>query len=97
VLHKDPKKRPNMEQLKLDPFFESIDWAALSLKKVIPPKVFNKVPPKNQDAESGQTTLNSMFEEGLVLGPPSCAFSDKDYEESNKSYNRVKNYSFERI
>jgi len=41
--------------------------------------------------------MSSMFEEGLVLGPQSSIFSDKDYEESNKSYNRVKNYSFERI
>ena len=41
--------------------------------------------------------MSSMFEEGLVLGPQSSTFSDKDYEESNKSYNKVKNYSFERI
>jgi len=58
-----------MEQLKLDPFFESIDWAALAQKKVNPPKAFDKVPRKNQDVESGPTTMNSMFEEGLVLGP----------------------------
>jgi hypothetical protein len=49
VLNQDPKKRPTMDQLKTDPFFDSIDWHALSLKKLAPPQVLGKLPPKQQE------------------------------------------------
>ena len=37
LLNKDPKKRPSMESLMKDPFFEEIDWQALERKEVVPP------------------------------------------------------------
>jgi hypothetical protein len=36
-LHKDPKKRPSLEQIKKDPFFSEIDWAKLARREVMPP------------------------------------------------------------
>mmetsp|Transcript_4043 Transcript_4043/g.6847 ORF Transcript_4043/g.6847 Transcript_4043/m.6847 type:complete len:123 (-) Transcript_4043:189-557(-) len=42
ILNKDPKKRPNIEQLMSDPFFADIDWAAMDSKLVDPPKVLCK-------------------------------------------------------
>ena len=34
MLHKDPKKRPTLEQLMTDPFFDDIDWELLEKKKL---------------------------------------------------------------
>ncbi len=43
--------------------------------------------------------VSMMFQEGCIMKGHTAGQSiliDTDYEESNKSYNRVKNYSFER-
>ena len=39
LMHKDPKKRPNFQQLKAEPFFKKIDWNLLAQKQVMPPNV----------------------------------------------------------
>lgn len=48
MLNSDPKKRPTMEQLKQDAFFAGLDWKLLELKKVAPPTVLKKPPPKEE-------------------------------------------------
>ena len=42
MLNKDPKKRPTLEQLMSDPFFEDIDWDLLQKKKLSPPVILQK-------------------------------------------------------
>ena len=89
-----------MDQLRQHPFFNGIDWDAVGEKKMNPPVVLGKVPAKDKvpvDKSSGNE-MDDMFQNGCVA---SVSWSekvliDKDYEEHNKTYNRVKNYSFER-
>jgi hypothetical protein len=52
VLNRDPKRRPNIEQLKSDPFFEEIDWHALAQRKLDPPKKLEKLPKKESDSSN---------------------------------------------
>jgi len=42
MLHKDPKKRPTMDQLMKDPFFAEIDFKALEKKELLPPTILQK-------------------------------------------------------
>lgn len=99
-----------MDQLKKDPFFESIDWLKLARKQMKPPQKIDMLPKKNplarksmnrtgsQAAQQEDDEIDSMFQEGLstdTLGA-GAAFTDVDYTEDNKLYNRVKNYSFVR-
>ena len=39
LMHKDPKKRPTYQQLKVEPFFNGINWEKLSTKSQAPPTV----------------------------------------------------------
>ena len=48
ILEKDAKKRISMEQLKQDPFFAEIDWAALLRKEIDPPQVLVKEPTNDE-------------------------------------------------
>lgn len=47
LLNKDPQKRPTMEQLKKDPYFEGIDWEKLGKKKYKPPTKLGKIEKNN--------------------------------------------------
>ena len=102
MLCQDPKKRPNMDQLKQDPFFSGIDWSLLEQKKLAPTVVLKKPPPKEEQkssTEGADDEVSMMFQEGCILKGHTAGQSiliDTDYDESNKSYNRVRNYSFER-
>lgn len=58
-----------------------------------PPSVLQPVPVKTAEKEESDE-IGMMFENGL--SKEGVVFADSDYEESNKSYNRVKNYSFAR-
>lgn len=49
LLNKDPKKRPRLDQLMKDPFFEGIDWEALERKELQPPTILSK---DGQEAKS---------------------------------------------
>ena len=42
ILHKDPKKRPSLGQIKIDPFFAEIDWMKLSRREIMPPSTLKK-------------------------------------------------------
>jgi hypothetical protein len=41
-LHKDPKKRPTLNDLRKEPFFAEIDWSKLERKELYPPTVLSK-------------------------------------------------------
>ena len=63
LLQKDPLKRIRFDLIKIDPFFQSLDWDKISQKKVIPPsfhqveeinlngfsKIFTQEPPCDSD------------------------------------------------
>jgi hypothetical protein len=42
-------------------------------------------------------TTQSINDDEQRGGGQKCIFSDEDYKEENRTYNRVKNYSFARI
>jgi hypothetical protein len=62
----------------------------------------NKPPPKDgakPTNEGAEDEVSMMFQEGCIMKGHTAGQSiliDTDYDESNRSYNRVKNYSFER-
>jgi len=94
ILHKDQRKRPNLERLKSDPFFEGIDWEELASKRMAPPTVLGKIP--NNPCNDKKESLDSIFISTKRGEPVRPLFEDSDYSENDKSYNRVKSYSFER-
>jgi len=59
------------------------------------------VPSKKENLEDKPVDeVNMMFQDGCVMKGHTMGENvliDKDYEEHNKTYNRVKNYSFERV
>eukprot|EP00347_Sterkiella_histriomuscorum_P006016 403354389 len=105
ILNKEPKKRPSFQDIRKDPFFADVDWAKLEKKEIEPPQILKKAVKevleevKEADQSQGQIKqkkkddLEMMFENSDSKG---VLFTDEDYEESNKKYNRVKSYSFSR-
>ena len=107
LLNKDPTKRPTMNQLKKDPYFEGIDWEKLAAKKYKPPMKLGK-PDKSISGQ--KEDLASIFHDSItsssaVQDAQSASqaalkkigvFTDTDYTETNKNFNRVRNYSFVR-
>lgn len=93
ILNQDPKKRPTMDQLKSDAFFAGIGWDALFEKKIQPPTKLAPVVKSGKNLQSSQE-VDMIFEDGCENHLQ--VLNDKDYDEANKTYNRVKNYSFER-
>jgi serine/threonine protein kinase len=94
ILHRDPNKRPTLEQMKADIFFAGIDWKVLATKRYRPPTKLGK--PENT-SQSNNDDLNAMFQDkSAQMRKNSMIFEDSDYNESNRSYNRVKNYTFSR-
>lgn len=114
MLHRNPQKRPSLDQLVNDPFFAAVDWKKLERKQLDPPCIL-----KRSTAECGADIIKSakhedemLFEadHGLLSSPENerdfddqqrgggqrVLFSDEDYKEENRTYNRVKNYSFAR-
>ena len=91
-----------MEQLQKDPFFSAIDWKKLELKQLDPPQVLNGNKAAGSQAKRDMTeedvmmfeTSNQDEQRGGLLAHDLLA--DEDYTEDNKTYNRVKNYSFAR-
>lgn len=53
-----------MDQLKQDPFFQNIDWNLLGQKKVAPPVLLKKPPPKEGTkpaTEGAEDEVSMMF------------------------------------
>ena len=59
MLHKEPKKRPTIEQVKQDPFFAGINWTLLGQKRYRPPTKLDKIASKDGKDEGG------LFQEGI--------------------------------
>jgi len=81
LLDRDPSTRigaKNKDELKKDPFFEGIDWKKLERKEVTPPKLD---PVEDDDGDSPVVNSRNVF-------------LDYDYNDKNKTSNRVKNFTF---
>lgn len=94
MLHKEPTKRPTIEQVKCEEFFTGINWALLGQKRYRPPMKLDK-PPKTKKEEETKQDINELFQ-APTKEETSPTFTDTDYNESNKNYNRVRSYSFVR-
>lgn len=76
MLHKDPKKRPTIEQVKQDGFFAGINWSLLGQKRYRPPVKLNKIASKDEKEGEG-----GLFENGITQSQN--IFNDRDYNEQN--------------
>ena len=61
MLHRDPKKRPTLVEMKRDPFFAEIEWDKLERKEIEPPSILCKDNYKNEeeDQEEGKQSSPS--------------------------------------
>ena len=108
MLHRNPNKRPTLESIVNDPFFAGINWKKLEKMQIEPPSVLKEVNPgstASQIALQNDEELAMLFEspdqstggnEDEQRGGSKSIFQDEDYREDNRTYNRVKNYSFAR-
>ena len=63
MLHKNPSKRPRLDQLMKEPFFADIDWGKLAKKQVDPPVVLKKAPRSPElQRESAEEDVAMLFE-----------------------------------
>lgn len=60
MLHKEPQRRPTIEQVKKDPFFSGINWDLLTLKRYRPPIKLDK-PPKTKREEENKRELSDIL------------------------------------
>ena len=117
ILHRNPNKRPSLDQLMKEPFFGDIDWAKLEKRQIEPPTVLStpKKSPARGDLSYKEDEESMLFEHAYPSqnqateangdahddeqrgGGQKLIFSDEDYTNENRTYNRVKNYSFARI
>lgn len=89
LLNKDPKKRPTLEQLMKDPFFEEIDWELLENKMIDPPTILS-VKPQRDDKIKGEDDQQMLFENDTEDnergGSSGKIFDDDDYTPQNKNF-----------
>ena len=108
MLHRNPLKRPRLDQVQNDPFFADINWQKLERMQIEPPSILRQGCPKSNSAQASQQEeeLAMLFEShdqtqggsnDEQRGGAKCVFMDEDYNEDNRTYNRVKNYSFARV
>jgi serum/glucocorticoid-regulated kinase 2 len=84
-LNRDPKNRIGVnskDEIKNHDFFSDINWKLLYQRKLEPP--INLVDIKQE------------FNKENPVGIKEIAFKDRDYQEKNADYNRVKNFTFVR-
>ena len=85
MLNRNPKNRigvNNKDEIKNHEFFADIDWDLLYQRKFNPP--INLVDIKQELARENPQSLKE------------AQFIDRDYQEKNADYNRVKNFTFVR-
>ena len=107
MLNKNPSKRPRLQQIMKEPFFAEIDWDKLEKRQLEPPVVLKR----SKGGDTQQDLIEKEQEEMAMLfeapdhddsiddqrgGGKPCLLDDTDYTEDNRTYNRVKNYSFAR-
>mmetsp|Transcript_3679 Transcript_3679/g.5534 ORF Transcript_3679/g.5534 Transcript_3679/m.5534 type:complete len:170 (+) Transcript_3679:2460-2969(+) len=106
MLHKNPSKRPTLDQIMEEPFFADINWKKLEKMQVEPPAVLRQN--FRAQHEEHEEQISMLFESHQASAAGSLGderggsqdgsyFYDEDYNESNKTYNRVKSYSFARV
>lgn len=85
MLHRNPGERigvKSKEEIKKHEFFNEIDWSQLYERKVEPP--LNLVDIKQELAKEYPSVTKEIH------------FNDRDYQEKNADFNRVKNFTFVR-
>jgi serum/glucocorticoid-regulated kinase 2 len=110
MLNRNPAKRPKMAQLMKDPFFADIDWKKLEARELAPPTILcRNVEHSTAKKSNEEDDMAMLFEqpeeskEGPTdeqsgsSGAKTSLLYDEDYNEDNRTYNRVKNYSFARV
>lgn len=63
MLHRDPKKRPTIAQVKRDAFFAGINWEHLGQKRYRPPIKLDQIASKDA---ADKKTQSDMFQEGIA-------------------------------
>ena len=107
MLNRNPSKRPRLNQLMKDPFFADIDWDKLEARELSPPTILcrnsdNTTEKKTTEEEDMQMLFEQPEEskdspdEQSGSGKTALLY-DEDYTDENRTYNRVKNYSFARV
>ena len=91
LLHKNPKNRIKIPQIKAHPFFRDIDWEQLAARKIEPPLKLSM-----NDYSEGDEGQMMMMAEQKYARDQAQKFSDKDYADSNQTLNRVKQFTFVR-
>jgi serine/threonine protein kinase len=87
MLSKNPASRITIPNVKLHPYFKDIDWELLAQKKVNPPILLTTEQDKNQGVDEEEVFLK-------IGKKPIINHNDHDYTESNKTLNRVKQFTF---
>ena len=62
MLHKEPKKRPTIAQVKQDAFFAGINWALLGQKRYRPPLKLDKIASTKDGSRDDE---GGLFQEGI--------------------------------
>ncbi|CAI2381728.1 unnamed protein product [Moneuplotes crassus] len=90
LLHKDPKQRigvRNKTDIKNHHFFRGIDWEKLEAGEISPPITLT--------LQDGDSDIDPFENEYLNSMPQKqIKFIDKDYNDSNKNVNRLKQFTF---
>ena len=57
MLHRNPAKRPRMDQLQKEPFFSDINWAKLEKKQLDPPSILKRSLPSAPEKQEEDLML----------------------------------------
>jgi serine/threonine protein kinase len=96
MLNKDPKKRPTLDDLMKDPFFEGIDWDKLEKKQLQPPVVLKKEAKESAKKDRKEDYQEMLFESesdegkdeqrGGATNDKKVILSDEDYSHANRNF-----------
>ena len=90
MLNRNPVQRITINEMKRHPFFAKIDWNKLARREVPPPIVLSM--DDSEEAEDHEDDEESKFLKSATQGKE--IFKDKDYDKSNKTLNRVRQFTF---
>jgi len=83
MLSKNPVSRITIPNVKQHPYFKDIDWELLAQKKINPPILLTTDQDKNQGLDEEDAFLK-MDKKQIIN------HNDNDYNDANKTLNRVK-------
>jgi hypothetical protein len=90
MLHKNPKQRITIPEMKKHPFFAAIDWNKM-MKREIQPPIMLALDDSEDEDKPKEDNEEAMF---LGEGEKKELFKDKDYTANNQRTNRVKQFTF---